>query len=272
MMRMVIVGLGVVGSALYKLYSSSGVEVYGYDVDESRSIHRLEDIPKPVDALHIAIPYTKTFVDTVVSYVRRLDAKAIYIHSTVAVGTTRAVFERVGRPTVYTPVRGIHRKMVEHLRFWSKWIATLPPDYVDEAKRVLELAGMKVYVCRCEPESLELAKLWETVYRAVMIASWQELHRIAKRFGADIAVVAQFLAEVHRVLGDRPIYYPGHIGGHCLIPNTEILNSQYPSKLFEFVLESNRVREQEVQDPEVVRDIERVREIAMELTNREYYA
>jgi len=60
---------------------------------------------------------------------------------------------------------------------------------------------------------LELAKIWETVYRAVMIASGQKIHRIVRKFGADMGIVAEFIGEAHEVLRDRPIYYPDYIGG-----------------------------------------------------------
>ncbi len=269
-----VIGLGVVGTALYKLLARVGdLEVYGYDIDASRSIHSIESIPRPVDYLHIAIHYSQNFVHEVKRYAELLRPRIVFIHSTVAPGTSRRIYEALDRRIyiVYTPVRGLHTKMLQHMLFWPKWITALPPEAEDEAARHLEQAGFRVRRCRCEPESLELAKLWETVYRAVMIVAWQELHRIAKRVGADVETVARFVAEVHQVLRDRPIYYPSTIGGTCLIPNTEILYSVYPSKLLEFVLQSNRKRIEELRDPEILRDIEKLRNIAMGLINREYY-
>ena len=70
---------------------------------------------------------------------------------------------------------------------------------------------------------------------------------MARKFGANIETIAEFVEEVHKVLKDRPIYYPDHIGGHCPIPSTEILRSVYPAKLFEFIIKSNEKREKEVQ-------------------------
>ncbi|MCC6005645.1 MAG: GDP-mannose dehydrogenase, partial [Thermofilum sp.] len=61
--RMLIVGLGEVGSALYQVArGSGGLEVYGYDVDPRKTINRLSDVPVPVDYLHVAIPYSQRFV------------------------------------------------------------------------------------------------------------------------------------------------------------------------------------------------------------------
>ncbi len=269
-----VIGLGVVGRALYQLLARIGdLEVYGYDIDPSRSIHSLETIPRPVDYLHIAIHYNQSFVAEVKRYAELFKPRIVFIHSTVAPGTSRKIYEDLNKSIgiVYTPVRGLHTKMLQHMLFWSKWIAALPPEIEDEAARHLEQAGFKVHRCRCKPESLELAKLWETVYRAIMIAAWQELHRIAKYVGADIETVARFVAEVHQVLRDRPVYYPGVIGGTCLIPNTEILSNVYPSKLLEFVLESNTKRIKELENPEIAQEVEKLRNIVMSLIDRKYY-
>ena len=33
-----------------------------------------------------------------------------------------------------------------------------------------------------------------------------------------------FADEIHKFLGNRPIMFPGNIGGHCVIPNLELIN------------------------------------------------
>ncbi len=272
--RLLVVGLGEVGSAVYSVARGSGVfDVYGYDVVESRSPNRLEEIPSPVDYLHVAIPFQDPgqFLEAVRGYVERFRPRLVLVHSTVAPGTTRMLWRRLGVSVAYTPVRGKHPCIEEHLRFWPKWVAVLPREALDEAAGHLEAMGLRVRRCECEPESLELAKLWETVYRAAMIAAWQEVHRMAMRFGADIGVVAEFVAEVHEVLRDRPVYYPGVIGGHCLIPNTRILRSVYQSKLLDFILESNEARRVEVFDPRVEEGVEAVKRVAERLVTRDYF-
>ena len=44
----------------------------------------------------------------------------------------------------------------------------------------------------------------------------------------------------------RPIFHPGVIGGHCIIPNAEKLDSLYPSAFVEALLESNKKRAKEL--------------------------
>lgn len=271
--KVLVVGIGEVGSAVFEILKRSGTfEVYGYDVNPSKSPNKLEEIPRSLDYLHVALPYSHNFLNSVLEYVSEFQPKAIFIHSTVAPGTTRMLHERLGYPIAFTPVRGKHPRLKEHLLFWPKWVSALPREFEVEAAQHLSEAGFRVRPCNCDPESLELAKLWETVYRAVMIASWQELHRIARRNRASLRVIAEFVGEVHEVLKDRPVYYPDFIGGHCLIPNTEILRAWHSSKLLDFVLESNEKRRVELEDPEVRREVEEMKQYFLRLTKADYYA
>ncbi|OYT44552.1 MAG: GDP-mannose dehydrogenase, partial [Desulfurococcales archaeon ex4484_42] len=105
----------------------------------------------------------------------------------------------------------------------------------------------------------------------LMIAGWQEIHRVARKFNADIVGIAEFIAEVHEVLRDRPIYYPDYIGGHCLIPNTEILNNVYSSKAWQFILESNKKRLEEIKSKTIKEEINALKNIWMRYVNKEYY-
>ncbi|RLG86484.1 MAG: GDP-mannose dehydrogenase, partial [Thermoprotei archaeon] len=102
-------------------------------------------------------------------------------------------------------------------------------------------------------------------------ASWQEIHRIARKVNADIKIIAEFVGMVHEVLKDRPIYYPNVIGGHCLIPNTKILKTVYPSKLLEFIIESNEKRREEIKNQEIKNEIEELKQIATKYFNKKYY-
>jgi UDP-N-acetyl-D-mannosaminuronate dehydrogenase len=104
----------------------------------------------------------------------------------------------------------------------------------------------------------ELAKLFETTYRAWMIACFQEMHRISRAFGADFDDVVDFLEDTHRVRLDRPIMFPGFIGGHCLIPNTELLLQSYDSEFLKLILKSNQKRKEEIKDKAVQKEAEKI--------------
>jgi UDP-N-acetyl-D-mannosaminuronate dehydrogenase len=117
--------------------------------------------------------------------------------------------------------------------------------------------GLKVKKLKSCAET-ELAKLFETTYRAWMIACFQEMHRIAQAFDADFDDVVDFLEDTHRVRLDRPIMFPGFIGGHCLIPNTELLLQAYDSEFLRLILESNQKRKEELKDKKVQKEAEKI--------------
>jgi len=172
---------------------------------------------------------------------------------------------------IFTPIRGKHPYLKKHILFWPKWVVSIPPQYSEEGSKILSRIGLKTKIYWGPPETIELAKIFETVYRALLIAWWQEMHRIARHFGADLCSIAEFIGEVHRVLYDRPILYPGVIGGHCLIPNTKILKSQYESIFLDAILSSNEKRQKEVDNQDILNEIKKLKEIAMKYTNPKYY-
>jgi len=269
--RILIIGLGEVGRPLYEILSEKFVDVYGYDSDRSKTIHELKAIPKPIEIMHIAYPYTGgEFIDSTINYIGSFNPRLVIIHSSIPPRTTRLIQSKTNSVIAYSPVRGKHPNLKEHLRFWTKWISAVNQAGIELAKRHLEEAGFKVKVAK-DPESLELAKLWETIYRAAMIACWQEIHRISKDLGADIKVIAEFIQEVHEVLGDRPLYYSDVIGGHCLIPNTRILAEIVDSDLLSFILKSNELRLEELKDPKIAEEVEALKEIWKKLIPRSYY-
>jgi len=82
------------------------------------------------------------------------------------------------------------------------------------------------------------------------------------------------LEDDHRVRFDRPIHFPAVIGGHCLIPNTELLFKSYDSEFLRLILGSNEKRKDEIKDEEVRREVEKIRKrvkaLEKELIRREH--
>jgi len=57
---------------------------------------------------------------------------------------------------------------------------------------------------------------------------------------------------------DRPVMFPGVIGGHCLIPNTELLLRAYDSEFLRLILKSNEKRKEEVKDKIIQAEVKKV--------------
>ena len=62
-----------------------------------------------------------------------------------------------------------------------------------------------------------------------------------------------------RVRFDRPVMFPGVIGGHCLIPNVELLLESYDSEFLKLILKSNEKRKEEIKEKSVLSEVEKVK-------------
>lgn len=267
-----IVGLGEVGRALLELFEESGkFAVYGFDVDKEkmRSIVGIVEPPKTVDVMHVCYPCKEQeiFVKITVDYIKKFKPKLTIIESTVAPGTTQKIFEVSKYPVVNSPVRGMHKNleiMKKDILFWSKYVGAPTKDLAITAEKHFRKLGLKTKVLK-SPVETELAKLFETIYRAWMIACFQEMHRISRHFGADFNEVVDMIEDIHRVDLNKPLHYPDVIGGHCLIPNTELLLKSYDSKFLRLILESNSKRKEEIKDENIYEEVKKVRERAENL-------
>lgn len=260
-----VVGLGEVGVSLFELFRESGrFNVYGYDVDKEKMRKvGCEVIPGKVDVMHICYPCTEEegFVKVTVEYVNRFKPRLTIIESTVPPGTTWNVYKSTKGPLAHSPIRGIHlsvENMKRELKSWTKYVGGVDSESTNLARVHFEKIGLKVEVLKSHRET-ELAKLFNTTYRALMIAWFQEMHRISRAFRADFDEIVGFLEDTHRIRLDRPIFFPSVIGGHCLIPNARLLLESYNSKLVESILESNEKRKDEIRDVDVLGEVEKVR-------------
>jgi len=265
--RVLIIGLGEVGHSLYSLFKNSGkFDVYGVDINSERTKSIEGRGPAPernIAVMHICYPCLdqQQFVKITLDYIRKFEPKLTIIESTVNPGTTQKIYELAKVPIVHSPIRGMHKTletMKKDILYWRKFVGGTTSKGAEAAKRHFEKLGLRVTVLR-SPVETELAKMFDTTYKAWLIVCFQEMHRISRALGADFDEIVEVIEDGHRGLLDRPINYPGIIGGHCLIPNTELLLRSYDSKLLRLVRESNEKRKEEVKDKAVLEDIEKVR-------------
>jgi UDP-N-acetyl-D-mannosaminuronate dehydrogenase len=230
----VVAGLGEVGRPLLEIlgraYECVGVDVAPVQID------------RPCSVLHICYPFQlPDFIRTTVSYINKYRAELTIINSTLAVGTTRNVQERVDSPVVYSPVRGKHAKMAQEMLHYKKFVAGCDKQSTHNAERHFVTAGFRVGTFR-NPEAGELSKLVETTWLGVLVGWAQEVERMAVECGTSYDEVNSFIEEISFLPSH---VFPGRIGGHCVMPNIEILRSKFSSKILDAVVESNAVKERE---------------------------
>jgi UDP-N-acetyl-D-mannosaminuronate dehydrogenase len=233
-----IVGLGEVGAALAEVIERRS-PVLRHDIEP-------REFDVAIGVMHVCIPFISStqFETAVAGYVERFDPALTIINSTVLPGTTSALARRTGKPMAYSPVRGKHVRMAEDMLRYVKFVAAADEEIATRAQRHFESAGMKSRRMN-KPETLELAKLAETTYFGVQIAFAQDLDRYARRVGAEYEEAINFFEEVPFL--PRTRYFPGVIGGHCVIPNIQLLRKVAGSPLLDGILESNSMHARDLQ-------------------------
>lgn len=262
-----ILGLGEIGHTLFALFKDAkdNFDVYGLDLDQAKMAQlgqNRKDFPKQIDTLQVCLPCgnQQNFEKITLSYIEEFKPKLAIINSTVPPGTTLKIAEKCKCLVAHSPSRGVHKSaehMIWEMKRWTKYVGGANGAAAKAASAHFEKLGLKVKVLKSCTET-ELAKLFETTYRAWMIACFQEMHRISIAFDADFNETVDFLEDTHRLRFDRPVMFPGVIGGHCLIPNTELLLDCYDSEFLRLILKSNEKRKEEIKDKTVKAEAEKV--------------
>jgi UDP-N-acetyl-D-mannosaminuronate dehydrogenase len=157
----------------------------------------------------------------------------------VAIGTTRAIAQRTGAAMAHSPVRGKHVRMLEELRTYTKFVGATDPASGKYAAEHFEFAGLKTRILSA-PEATELAKLTETTYFGLLIAWAQELERYCNQVGQTYEEIISFYEEISFFPATK--FFPGIIGGHCVMPNIEILRKFHDSSLLRAIQDSNQAK------------------------------
>jgi len=228
--RVVVVGLGEVGRPLLQL-ASEHHDAIGIDVSPP-----VEEIG-PVDVLHICYPFDiNDFVGETVRYIERLKPALTIINSTVTIGTTRAVSQRARAAVVHSPVRGKHACMFDELRRYTKFVGAMDPAIGEQAAEHLKSLGLRTRILS-SAEATELAKLTETTYFGLLIAWAQEVERYCDQSDQRYDEIISFWEEINFFPSVK--YFPGIIGGHCVIPNIDLLSRFSNSMILGAIRDSN---------------------------------
>ena len=229
----VVVGLGEVGRPLLELVSEHHNAI---GVDITPPIGEIEK----VDILHVCYPFDiKDFVGETARYIELFRPRLTIINSTVAIGTTRAIAQRTGTAVAHSPVRGKHTRMLDELRKYTKFVGAMDPVSGKYAAEHFESAGLKTRILSA-PEATELAKLTETTYFGLMIAWAQEVERYCDQVDQAYEEIVSFYEEIPFFPATK--YFPGIIGGHCVMPNIEILRKFDDSLFLRAIQTSNSAK------------------------------
>lgn len=239
-MNVLVLGAGKVGTALAHIISKKH-DVTLWDKEAWKIVKNDPDDPYSFDVMHVCYPYSDSFVDTTVDYIRKFNPELTLIESTVKVETTDTIHGKLtpNQLLCHSPVRGLHVNLLWGIQTYTKFIGGCTLKASLTAKRYYESIGLKTYMAK-SPYETECAKLMNLSYYATCIALFQEFERIRDKHNLNYDDILQFFeTTTYESEGEfpRPIYHGNYISGICVMQGMNMLLN--PGRLSQWINESN---------------------------------
>ncbi len=225
----IVVGLGEIGLPIFKLLSKK-IKIDGFDKIEKLNSNKFSNI-KNIEFMHICIPFSKDFEKSVLQLTKKFNPDGIVIHSTISPNTTKKLQTKLDLPIIYSATRGVHKRMLKDLKRYTKFFSVY--NYAPKSKWASRTFKNKLKKCGVktkqlsQPITLELAKVvCDTSYYGWLINFAQISKIIADKENVDYDEMWSFTDEIQKFLKNRPKMFPGFIGGHCVIPNLDLVNDK----------------------------------------------
>ena len=240
MKKDVVAGLGEIGKPILKILTRNSI-IVGFDLNHDLMNEKKFEKYKnyKTSFLHVTIPVSGKFISNVLNLYKMFKPECIVIHSTIIPGTTEKLQQKLPIPIIYSATRGVHKRMEYDLKRYTKFfvISKSAPRSKwasSQYAQMMKHAGVKTKKMS-KPETLELAKIiCDTSYFGWLITYAQLSNMIAIEHGVDYDEMWLFSDEIHKFLGNRPKMFPGFIGGHCVIPNLDLIQNKTLNFIKEF--------------------------------------
>ena len=211
---------------LFDLLVDRKFDCVGIDLDNTKCKKYSEnEVIKNPEYLHVCLPGELTgFTNIVLNWMDKIkNIQVVIIHSTVKPGTTKIIQEKSSIPILFSPVRGVHRRFLNDIKKYTKFISFDGIEIDSKIKIDLENRFEKID-WMSTTKTAELAKiLVDTTYYGWLINYAQITKMICEKENVDFDEMWKFADEIHENLGNRPKMFPGIIGGHCVIPNLDLI-------------------------------------------------
>lgn len=226
-----ILGFGEVGKAIASFYEDPFIQ------DPAAGLQIAPGVE--LDILHVCIP-CRNDIEFVGATIEMIEAHGtgalIFIHTTVPVGTT-ALIGKTYPHIVHSPIRGVHPNLADGIRTFPMYVGADASGAGRLAAEHLEELGISPVVVY-KSATTELLKLLDTTYYGLAIAFHAYAKKLCEKQGVSFDMVMteanRSYNEGYEKLGKsnviRPVLFPpegGKIGGHCVIPNAEILRAHF---------------------------------------------
>lgn len=233
-MNHLLLGNGQIGKAVQSLLKPDHV----YIVDKK---YAAPIIDGDIEILHVCIPYSETFIEDVEKCLDKYKPGHTVVYSTVPIGTC----EKIADWVVHSPIEGRHPNLAESVKIMERWIGCFDDMERDYFEEFFQVKGLDTVVLG-ESKYTEALKLLSTAEYGVNLVFADYKAKVVADLGLGYNYVMDWNDEYNRLYKkiDKTKSFQkfvlrapdGFIGGHCVVPNAEILNEQYPNEALEAII------------------------------------
>jgi len=172
-------------------------------------------------------------------YRYKYKSKHTIIYSTVPIGTCGLL------DVTHSPVEGRHPNLEKSIRTMVRWLGSKNKSELDFFDKLFKEKNIKTRLVD-SPEFTEFLKLRSTSKYGVNLV-WADYEKsVADDLGMDFELLKEFdrnYNELYEKLDEdwakRYVLDPpgGKINGHCVVPNSILLDKQYPNQMLKMIEE-----------------------------------
>ena len=257
--NILVCGKGEIGTAIGSLAESGGFSVdYRDPLKGIFPPDRSDDLNfEGYDVIHICYPIKQ--VNDMYEILREATMEsAIIIDATIPVGLAPAIDkmfkdEGYAQLLLHSPVRGPHPDMVAGIKKYVKFVGPADPARLKETEDFCQTYYTKLgiqYKVLSSADACAAGKLWDTTWYLTQIILANQVAISCAKHHLNFGEVYTTFQEtgdtgvkfvnidgraVCEKFVPRPVMVPGAIGGHCLIPNLEILKPDISPAFYSWV-------------------------------------
>jgi nucleotide sugar dehydrogenase len=244
-MRIGIVGLGVVGRAIYKVIGLFHDEVRGYDIDAEKTRNTLDELFE-TDAIFLCLPTSlndrsRLDTSTVTAYLTQLQMHSyqglVIIKSTLPLNYLKTA-RRYDLRILYCPEFSHEKTVIEEVIRAAYVVMSGSEEDCSEYKKILYWIPAERFQA-VDDRTAEMVKLAMNAFACTKVSFVNETERICRIQGADVEKVMEMLRLDGRC---APAYsYPnkGAYEGKCLGKDIQDLINSTRSTFLEAVEKVN---------------------------------
>lgn len=247
-LNIVIIGAGTVGTALAEYLAEYKLHVELHDPRLQKYANLAE-----ADIIHITVPYFDQvqYMEMWGALVKQLQKNPMIIINSTLNPHILSLISKNPLDIYYSPTRGPEDTMLTNISNRDYYVAPL------HKSDNLRMKGYLYQIQLCgiffdDPYALAYGKLMETTNYGLQIAFTQMMKRVCEEYGWNFEE-AYYKYQTNSVFQrdyrtkdknnviPRPIFFPGKIGGKCVMQNLKIIDDNHLADLsfIEFILDSN---------------------------------